>query len=428
MNRALIALLFTAVWPARGEVRTMTLNQTVELALKQNADLLLARLDERKAQEDVRIARDPFLPRIGVGSGLAYNNGFPMSIEGSAPSIIQARANQFLFNRQQSWTVAKVKENARGAGIASAEKQEEIAFRVVELFLDAERLRREHQLAGQQIQSMDKVAQATRARLDEGRAIELDNKRAAFNLARARHRATVLQGDIEAVETSLAMALGFEESDRVQPSDEARVSPRYPATEEEAVEMALQSSRELRRKESALLAEGLDIKAQKAARLPRVDLVAQYGLFGRYNNYDDYFQTFKRHNGLLGMSFQVPLLVGPQVSALSEQAQINASRLRIELTSARQRIARETRRSYQDVRRRQSEIDVARLDLELAREQLSVLLTLMSEGRATLIQVEAARFAESEKWLAYYAAQYTLERARFDLARRVGELTHRPRS
>src|SRR5262245_57300014 len=189
MNRASIALLFTSACLARGEVRTLTLHQTIDLALRQNPDLLLARLNERKAQEDVKVARDPFSPRIGVGSGLAYNNGFPLSIEGSAPSIIQARANQYLFNRQQSWTVGRAKENARGAGIAAAEKQEEIAFRAVELFLDAERLRREQQFAEQQVQSLDKVAQATRARLEEGRAIELDNKRASFTLARARQRA-----------------------------------------------------------------------------------------------------------------------------------------------------------------------------------------------------------------------------------------------
>ena len=79
----------------------MTLREAVRRAVAQNPDVTLARLDEENARHGVQVAKDPFSPRIVVGSGLAYSNGFPMSIEGSAPSIVQARASQFIFNRQQ---------------------------------------------------------------------------------------------------------------------------------------------------------------------------------------------------------------------------------------------------------------------------------------------------------------------------------------
>src|ERR1700733_15017734 len=95
-----------------GEVRNMTLRQAVDLALRQNPDLALARLDELKAHAGIRIARGPFMPRIVVGSGLAYSNGFPMSIEGSAPSVVQANIVQDIFNRQQSLAIAQAKETA----------------------------------------------------------------------------------------------------------------------------------------------------------------------------------------------------------------------------------------------------------------------------------------------------------------------------
>jgi hypothetical protein len=77
----------------------------------------------------VRIARDPFFPKLAVGSGLAYSNGFPMGIEGSSPIILQAQ--QFIFNRQQTYLVAQSREEARGATLASAGKRDEMAFRGV---------------------------------------------------------------------------------------------------------------------------------------------------------------------------------------------------------------------------------------------------------------------------------------------------------
>src|SRR5665647_2328549 len=90
--------------------RTITLREAVDLALKQNPDIALARLDERKAGQAVRVARDPFVPKIVAGSGLAYSSGIPMSIEGTTPSIVQAQASQSIFNRQQTHLVAQARE------------------------------------------------------------------------------------------------------------------------------------------------------------------------------------------------------------------------------------------------------------------------------------------------------------------------------
>src|ERR1700759_796570 len=116
---ALVLPIFIA-GALHGEVHHLTLRQAVELAQKQNSDIMMARLDEVKAVQGVRVAQDPFTPRITLGSGLAYSNGFPMSIEGSAPSVIQAYAKQYIFNRQQSYAVAQAKEEARGAGIGTS--------------------------------------------------------------------------------------------------------------------------------------------------------------------------------------------------------------------------------------------------------------------------------------------------------------------
>ncbi len=81
MSKAAISLLAfcCAVSPGlRAETHSLTLRQAVELALKQNPDIVLARLDEEKARQGIRVARDPFSPRVTVGSGLAYSDGFPM--------------------------------------------------------------------------------------------------------------------------------------------------------------------------------------------------------------------------------------------------------------------------------------------------------------------------------------------------------------
>jgi outer membrane protein len=421
MRKLGFAIILTAC-AAGAQVRTITLRDAVELALKQNPELALARLNERKADEAVRIARDPFVPKISAGSGLAYSSGLPMSIEGATPSIVQAQATQFVFNRQQTNLVAAARENARGVAIDASAKREEVAHRTALAYLEAERAARLAETARKQVVSLERVAETVQLRVSDGRELPIEAKRAALNLAKSRQRLQTLEAGRDYAEGSLAALLGFDEKEQVRIVVEDRTPAPLPADEAACAEAALASSKELRRLESALTAKGFEMRAQKAAKLPRVDLVAQYALLGRFNNYEDYFRKFQRHNGQLGVSFQIPIFAGPAVDALASQAATDAARLRLEMQAARNRIAMDARRFYQQVKQAEGARDVARLDLEVARDQLSVLLAQMEEGRAALRQVEEARLAEDEKWMAFVDSNYTVETARLNLLRQTGDL------
>jgi outer membrane protein TolC len=415
------ALVLTLSACLRAEVRTMTLRQAVALAVRQNPDIELARLDEESARHAVRTAKDPFLPRVVIGSGLAYTNGFPMSIDGSAPSIVQARASQFLFNRPQNYAIAQAKETVRGAGFDVANKRDEIAYRTAAIYLDAERAARVGELARREAESLAKVLDTVKAQVQEGRALPLAEKQAAFSVARARQIAEGLDADQAATETTLAIVVGLSAADRVRPVAEERPAPALPASEESAVQSALETNKELRKLQSQITAKGLEIRGEKAARLPRADLVAQYGLFSKFNNFDLYFNRFQRNNGQLGVSFQLPVF-SPGVTAQLAQTETEVMHLRLELANARNRVNAELQQSFRDAHKAQTAAEVARLDLDVAREQLNVTLAQMQEGRVTLRQVEEARVAESTKWIAFYDAQYALEKSRWNVLRLTGEL------
>jgi outer membrane protein len=418
----LTSILFLTLGLLRAEVHTLNLSQAVSRALQQNSDLAMARLDERKAQEAVRQAKDPFFPKVAVGSGLAYSNGFPMSIEGSAPSIFQAQATESIFNRPQSYLVAQARENSRGAAIAVLSKRDEIALRTANLYLDAERSSRLAGVARSQIENLERVAEIVRLQVSEGRELPITSKRAELSVAQARYRVRVQDSESAYLEGLLATVLGFGPGDRVRPVLEDRTPPALPASEDEAVKFALENSKEVKRLESALLAKGFEISSQRSARLPRVDLVAQYAMFAKFNNYESFFSTFQRNNGQLGVSFQIPLLTGPGVEAAASEAEAGAAKLRLQVQATRNRISLDTRHDYGKVKEIETARDLAKLDLDVARDQVSVLLAQMGEGRATLRQIEEARLAESNKWIAYYESNYNLEKARLNLLSETGGL------
>jgi outer membrane protein TolC len=122
------------------------------------------------------------------------------------------------------------------------------------------------------------------------------------------------------------------------------------------------------------------------------------------------------------MSFQLPILSGSGAGAQVAQSVTDASRLKVELATARNRIAGDVQQSFRDARRAAGAADLARLDLEVAREQLSVNLAQMQEGRLGLREVEQARVVENQKWIAFYDAQYAAEKAKWNVLRLTGEL------
>lgn len=291
--RTLAVTTLLACGGLHAEVRTMTLRQAVELALEQSPDVALARLEEKKAEQSVRQAKDPFVPQLVAGSGLAYSSGFPMSLE----------------------------------------------------------------VARRSAAGLERVAASVAARVAEGRELPIESRRAALELACARRREQALESQRATLETALAEVLGLEPGDRVQAAAEDRPPLATPASEPEALQAALAHSQEIRLLESKLLAKGYDLRAERAARLPRFDLVAQYSLLSRFNNYE-------------------------------------------EAESAR---------------------NLARMDLEVAREQVSLLMAQFEEGRAGLRQIEEARSAEAGKWMAFYDAA-AVERARLTLLLHTGAL------
>jgi outer membrane protein TolC len=243
-----------------------------------------------------------------------------------------------------------------------------------------------------------------------------------LQLARARQVAEALEGEQANAETQLAMAVGLSADDRVRTVAEQRPLAVLPESEEHAVQAALDANKELRKLQSQIAAKGLEMRGEKAARLPRVDLVAQYGLFAKFNNYQAYFNAFKRNNGQIGASFQVPVFSGPGIKAQMSQTETDISHLRVQLNSARNQISADLQQSFREVKKAALAAEVARLDLEVAREQLSVNLAQMQEGQLSLRQVEEARVLENGKWIAFYDAQYAVEKARWSVLRLTGDL------
>ncbi len=403
------------------EVHSLTLKQAVEVALKENPDVALARLDEQKAKEGIGVAQDPFRPKLFAGSGAAKVWGYPSSIEGAAPSIVQARTDMALFNRPKSYELARVREVARGAAISTQSKSDEVVYQVASQYLDVQQMARSAASLQLETQSLEQASAAIQLRVQEGRELPLESKRIAVDLARASQRYQALEDDLDYARAALAVVLGYPAGDRVETADQEQAALEVPASEGAAEQLALENNKDLRKLESQLQAKGLEVKEYSAGRLPTVDLVAQYALFAT-SQYQAFFNRVQRNNSEVGAAITIPVIPGTAGKALRAQALTDIEELRTQMNQTRNRIQLDTQRSYQEMQKASRAREVARLDLDYAREQVSVLLAQLGEGRTTQQRIDNARLNEQEKWIAYYDAQRAIEKARLDVLRQTGTL------
>jgi len=420
-QKIVVVSLFIAS-AASAEVHSLTLQQALELAARQNPDVTLARLDQQRAEEGVRVAQDPFRPKLYGGSGYAYVYGYPNSIEGSAPSIFQATTDLSIYNRPKSYQLKAARETARGSQFGAQAKADDMAYQAADLFLTASQIEHEGDTVSGQLPSLQKVVEAMAAAVEEGSELPLELKRARVNLAMSQERLGAARLDQDYYEMMLAVVLGYPAADRVKPVDSELPSLVTPPSEQEAADIALRSNRELKEMQSNVLAKEMDLRSYKASRWPQVDLVAQYALFAK-QNYEQFFPgRFQRNNFEVGASVKIPLLIGSASNGLAQQANTDMRKLRIQMDELRNRILTDTRRSYEQWKKAESIRDLARMQLDLAREDLTVLLAQNGEGRVPMKQIEQARLEEGNKWIALYDADAQVTRAKLAILRQTGGL------
>src|SRR5262249_33751609 len=150
-------------------------------------------------------------------------------------------------------------------------------------------------------------------------------------------------------EGSLASVLGLPGADRVHPVPE-RLIVEVPDSDQEAVQQALDDSKDLRRLDSQIIAKRHELRQYKTNHLPSVDLVAQYGLFARFNGYEDFFRKFQRNNVQIGISLKIPLAPSAAAVAQTAQAEAELNGLRTRVNQTRSKITLTVQNAWRQVR------------------------------------------------------------------------------
>src|SRR3984957_18380238 len=95
IRKIFLAVLFL---PASLLAEPITLHRAVELALKHATTIGIASADQQHASASYRELRNSYIPQLNAGAGIGWSDGFPLSLEGAAPSLFNVTAQSALIN------------------------------------------------------------------------------------------------------------------------------------------------------------------------------------------------------------------------------------------------------------------------------------------------------------------------------------------
>jgi outer membrane protein TolC len=398
----------------------LPLKRAVELALTHSTTTAAAGADEQRVFASYREARNQYIPQLVVGSGLGKSWGFPLSLEGAAPSILSVNSQSTIFNPATRDFVRAAKTDWSAAGAQTKDQRNQVIQDTVLSYAElakwetlAAYLQEEHGAAL-------KTEQLVGERIREGVDNPLMQNKAHLSSARLRLRLAEARGAIDVIRNRLSHLTGLTaDSIEIEPDS----MPALPEVkqEDDLAGQAVRSSPVVQAAENRATAESFRARGEHRAMLPSADFAAQYGLLAEYNNYDLFFKTFQRHNATVGVVLRFPFF-SPTQHARAEAADATAFRAKKDAEAAKNQVSEETLRLQRSVEQMAAAQEVADLEYRVAQSDLESLQVRLDAGTVGWHEVQDAREQSSERYNSLQDANFQLERARITLLRATGGL------
>lgn len=399
---------------------SLTLKRAIELALQNSKDIQVARIQASIADRAAMISKAQFLPNLYAGSGAGYTYGIPETPGGRAPSVFNITYTEQVFNEPLRGQGKEQQEQAKAQKIVLEDARSSVIVRTASAYLELVKVRHSAELLAKETDSADKILAVVQQREGEGFELPVEVTRAQLTKARVTQRLMQLQGRQDELETFLRSQCGLapEQPIEVTPEDLPGAAEQEGAN---LIALALQDNADLRLAQSDVQAKQFRLTGEKRGYFPTLEFVSVYSLLAKFNNYDQFFRTFQRNNYNIGIQAQVPIF-SPGTKANIALAKTNLEASKATLSNKQNQVSADVRRKTRRVRESDAGKEVARLELQLAQQDLQQLQARFEEGKVSLRDVEKARLDENEKWMALLDATFQRQQAQLDLLKTAGQL------
>jgi len=411
--------LALAVTPAMAQISFTT---AIDLALKNSPRVLMAKAEVDKAQAVLEQTNDVYVPTLAGGSGLGWSYGFPLG----QPSVFNFTSQSLLLSFSQKDYIRAARASLNAANLALRDVRQAVAEETAITYLALDYDQQRQAVLGEQGGFAAKLVGIVQARLDAGQDSPIDLTTAKLSAAQIRLARLRVEGELTSDQAHLARLTGLPAQGlNVIPSSIPQITTPTGDTADAAplTSPAVESAYAI-----AKAKQETAFGDSRYLWRPQIYFVAQYSLFAKFNNYDQFYQHFQYNNAGIGVDIKFPIFDYVN-RAKSRESAAEAVRARREADVARDQFYDGRLKLQNATTELAARAEVASLDQQLAQQQLAVLEVQLKAGTGnpsgppmTPKDEQLSRISEREKFLAVLNASFQMRQSQISLMRQTGDL------
>ncbi len=405
----------------------LTLKDAVNLALKQNPQVILANLGVSQSQEDVRVARAGLLPQAsGNVSETVHRVNLEAAIGLSFPGFAQHIGPYEVFQAGAGFSAPvwdltlwhRYRSSKLGVEAARAQEQsarEESVILVVSQYLGGQRAAADVAAAQSRVELAQTLYDQAADLQKNGAGTGIDTLRANVELQNEKQRLIQARTQLETSLFGLARLLSVDPRRKLELADQVAFFETPEVAVDQTLERAYAARPELKQIAVQEQRADLDLRTAADERLPKLSFS---GFWLQQGLAPGTVIPVYQYQG----SLDVPIFTGGRISAERAKADLAIRQLKQQEQDLRNGIALEVKTAAAQLEAARSEVTVANLGVQLARQEVEQARDRFQAGVANNVEVVTAQDALSRASDNQIAALYRYNQSRADLARASGQV------
>lgn len=438
MKMALLAATMTVVTAAHtvsgAQVKQLTMAEAVDLALKQNRNLKIARFKVQEAQEEKAGAKSQYFPTLSNETNLLHitelqNIDIPAGSFGRIPGVGPSPPHDLFIDQGKTTLVGsgtslsqpltqllriRQENKLAEAEVASSEDEArktevEVALKVHEIYYALLVAQLNRQAAQQQTEYTEEDLRESTNDVQNGSALRVVEIGSRANMLESKQGLLTADLQIDDLNTQFNDLLGLPLDTKLELEPAVRTDVVLPA-KEQCLRMAWAQNPEIRSAEDAVRKASAGVSATRTKFIPDVTAFARY-------TYQDGIPFLVHNFGTVGVTMNYDLFdfgrrraEVRQQSAQLREAEENLERLKDEVGVQVEQTYNKLQRTKNMVEVAQQLVDLRSEGERLASNQVQQGVVLVSERRKAGAEVYKAQADLLQANLGYVLARAELDR------------------
>lgn len=406
------------------EVKALSLQESVEIALKNNPRVVTADRQMRAAKQRVDEAEAQFGPRVDLSAShteqgptvsFAPAPGAPVTtiVPGSRNDVILSLTHTLYAGQSIPAVRKSASLGARAARDTLEDVRQDVALQTKSTYYQVLRTQDLRVVTEEYLQSVEEHLRIARANFDVGTVPKFDVLRSEVDVAEATQSLVQAENAVALAQATFNNALGRDVSTPVLLQSAAIEVFKVPDLET-STQQAMRQRPEILSLEKNVRIAQENVKIQRSAKEPALNLGANYrrqtatGFGGNDYSWD------------ASLSLSLDVFDRGLTTAHVREAKEEVAATQSQLEEIRQSVALEVKQSVLNVLAAKQRIETATKALEVAEESRRIAELRYKEGVGTQLEATDARLARNRARTNYTEALYDYQTAYAAWENRVG--------